>query len=186
LASSNKEKKPNAEKSNTLKKSPLTVKSALNPHYSFNTNKTAIEKPKPSKTPTSSSNRKSSPSIETKIVKKPSLISANPVKTSKVERKEPTELVQNELTYSLDSDDSIVIDNLISDPNKLKEKLKQNKMDREHLNQLQENYLRLLEQYAEAENFIDAFRLGIGFNATNGNNRMQNSSSNNNNNSLQV
>jgi hypothetical protein len=68
---------------------------------------------------------------------------------------------QHEITYSLDSaDESIVVDTLINNPTQLKQKLKQSKMDREQLTQLQENYLRLLEQYAEAENFIDTFRLG--------------------------
>ena len=71
---------------------------------------------------------------------------------------------QHEVTYSLDSDESIVVDNLINNPIELKEKLKQGKVDREQLAQLQENYLRLLEQYAEAENFIDTFRLGARLN----------------------
>lgn len=71
---------------------------------------------------------------------------------------------QHEVTYSLDSDESIVVDNLINNPLELKEKLKQGKVDREQLAQLQENYLRLLEQYAEAENFIDTFRLGARLN----------------------
>lgn len=67
---------------------------------------------------------------------------------------------QNDLLYTVDSDDSTVVDNLIKDPQKLKEQLKQSRMEREQLSQLQQNYLRLLEQYAEAENFIDMFRLG--------------------------
>lgn len=67
---------------------------------------------------------------------------------------------QNDLLYSIESDESTIVDNLISDPQKLKEKLRQSKMEREQLSQLQQNYLRLLEQYAEAENFIDMFRLG--------------------------
>ncbi|CAF0721952.1 unnamed protein product [Brachionus calyciflorus] len=66
---------------------------------------------------------------------------------------------QNEITYSLDSDESTIIDNLIKDPDRLKKKLKQSKLEREQLNQLQQNYTRLLQQYAEAENFIDAFRV---------------------------
>ena len=72
---------------------------------------------------------------------------------------------QHEITYSLDSDESLIVDNLINNPTQLKEKLKQGKMDREQLNQLQENYLRLLEQYAEAENFIDTVRLGTATSA---------------------
>ena len=68
--------------------------------------------------------------------------------------------IAHEITYSLDSDESIIVDTLLNNPRQLKAKLKQSKMDREQLNQLQENYLRLLEQYAEAENFIDTFRLG--------------------------
>lgn len=86
---------------------------------------------------------------------------------NKLNSKQNTEIIRpathNEITYSLESDESTMIDNLISDPDRLKEKLKQGKMDREQLNQLQENYLRLLEQYAEAENFIDTFRLGGQF-----------------------
>lgn len=74
----------------------------------------------------------------------------------------PRPATQNEIIYAMDSDESTIIDNLINDPQKLKEKLKQSKIDREQLNQLQENYLKLLEQYAEAENFIDTFRLSSG------------------------
>jgi hypothetical protein len=65
----------------------------------------------------------------------------------------------NDITYSLDSDESIAVDDLINDPSKLKEKLKQSKLNKDQLLQLQEDYMKLLEQYAEAENFIDAFRL---------------------------
>lgn len=82
-------------------------------------------------------------------------------KQAETERIRPA--THTEVTYTLDSDESTIIDNLINDPEKLKKKLKQGKMDREQLNQLQENYLRLLEQYAEAENFIDTFRLGGQF-----------------------
>lgn len=65
----------------------------------------------------------------------------------------------NQLRYSLDSDESFVVEELINDPDKLKEKLKQSKVNRDQLAQLQEDYMKLLEQYAEAENFIDAFRV---------------------------
>lgn len=65
----------------------------------------------------------------------------------------------NEITYTLDSDESTIIDNLIKNPERLKQKLKQSRIERDQLNQLQQNYTRLLQQYAEAENFIDAFRL---------------------------
>lgn len=79
---------------------------------------------------------------------------------------------QNDLLYSVESDESTIVDNLISDPQKLKEKLRQSKLEREQLSQLQQNYLQLLEQYAEAENFIDMFRLGgqplIGIGAAGG------------------
>lgn len=77
---------------------------------------------------------------------------------------------QNDVLYAVESDESTIVDNLISDPQRLKEKLKQGKIDREQLSQLQENYLRLLEQYAEAENYIDTFRLSghhiVGTNET--------------------
>jgi hypothetical protein len=67
--------------------------------------------------------------------------------------------IMNDITYSLDSDESIAVDDLLNDPEKLKQKLKQSKMNKDQLLQLQEDYMKLLEQYAEAENFIDAFRL---------------------------
>ncbi|RNA16806.1 hypothetical protein BpHYR1_025547 [Brachionus plicatilis] len=75
----------------------------------------------------------------------------------------------NEITYTLDSDESTIIDNLINNPDRLKQKLKQSRIERDQLNQLQQNYTRLLQQYAEAENFIDAFRLNaqIGGNSSN-------------------
>lgn len=66
---------------------------------------------------------------------------------------------QSDLLYAVESDESTIVDSLIKDPQKLKDKLRQSRVDREQLNQLQQNYLRLLEQYAEAENFIDMFRL---------------------------
>jgi len=66
----------------------------------------------------------------------------------------------NLLNYSIDSDESLLLDNLINNPIELKKKLKESKMDKEQLEQLQQNYLHLLEQYAEKENFIDKFRLG--------------------------
>jgi len=68
------------------------------------------------------------------------------------------------INYSLDSDESIAMDDLINNPAELKKILREGKMDKEQLNQLQENYLRLLEQYAEKENFIDTFRLGYNAN----------------------
>jgi hypothetical protein len=61
--------------------------------------------------------------------------------------------------YTLDSDESIVVEDLLNDKDKLKEKLKESKLNRDQLIQLQEDYVKLLEQYAEAENFIDTFRL---------------------------
>jgi hypothetical protein len=65
----------------------------------------------------------------------------------------------NDITYSLDSDESITVDDLMNDPDRLRMKLKQSKLNKDQLVQLQEDYVKLLEQYAEAENFIDAFRL---------------------------
>jgi hypothetical protein len=81
-----------------------------------------------------------------------------------IEKEKSRPSTQHEITYTLDSDESTMIDGLINDPNKLKAKLKQSKMEREQLLQLQQNYLRLLEQYAEAENFIDKFRLATNAN----------------------
>lgn len=81
----------------------------------------------------------------------------------KFNNKQNTERIRpathNEITYTLDSDESTIIDNLIKNPDRLKQKLKQSRIERDQLNQLQQNYTRLLQQYAEAENFIDAFRL---------------------------
>ena len=72
---------------------------------------------------------------------------------------------KNDINYSsADSDESSVVDNLINNPSELKRILKEGKMDREKLGQLQDSYLNLLEQYAEKENFIDMFRLGINVN----------------------
>ena len=102
---------------------------------------------------------------------KPNMVST---KTNQKDASSPTApplpQTQHEITYSLDSaDESIVIDTLINNPKQLRQKLKQSKMDREQLTQLQENYLRLLEQYAEAENFIDTFRLGAAHTKSNSN-----------------
>lgn len=69
------------------------------------------------------------------------------------------------INYSMDSDESMMMDNLINNPEELKKILREGKKEKEQLNQLQENYLHLLEQYAEKENFIDMFRLH-GYNAT--------------------
>jgi Tfp pilus assembly protein FimV len=96
------------------------------------------------------------------------------VDSTKINQKDtsvqPLPQAQHEITYSLDSaDESIVVDTLINNPKQLRQKLKQSKMDREQLTQLQENYLRLLEQYAEAENFIDTFRLGAAHTKSNSN-----------------
>ena len=73
----------------------------------------------------------------------------------------------HDINYSLESDESIMVDNLLNNPVELKKVLREGKMDKEQLNQLQENYLHLLEQYAEKENFIDTFRLGYNLNALN-------------------
>ena len=68
------------------------------------------------------------------------------------------------INYSIDSDESMMMDNLMNNPEELKKILREGKKEKEQLNQLQENYLHLLEQYAEKENFIDMFRLH-GYNA---------------------
>ena len=84
---------------------------------------------------------------------------------------EPTERsrppTNHDINYSLESDESIMVDNLLNNPVELKKVLREGKMDKEQLNQLQENYLHLLEQYAEKENFIDTFRLGYNLHALN-------------------
>lgn len=78
------------------------------------------------------------------------------------ERSRPPTTVN--INYSADSDDSMMMDNLMNNPTELKKILREGKMDKEQLSQLQENYLHLLEQYAEKENFIDTFRLGYNAN----------------------
>lgn len=91
--------------------------------------------------------------------------SRNSIKFESTKDSAPRPATKNDINYSsADSDESSVVDNLINNPSELKRILKEGKMDKEKLGQLQDSYLNLLEQYAEKENFIDMFRLGINVN----------------------
>lgn len=98
-----------------------------------------------------------------------SVVNTKAISTDKlVDKRKPAERSRastvTNLNYSIESDESIQLDDLLNNPAELKKKLKESKMDKEQLGQLQQNYLHLLEQYAEKENFIDKFRLGYDVN----------------------
>ena len=107
-------------------------------------------------------------SKNTKATRTPEKTNKSKASTSSTNKSKKSETKVHEITYSLDSEDASLLENTISNPTelkaRLKEELKRRKMTDELLDQLQENYDRLLEKHAEAENVIDSLRIGAKLN----------------------
>jgi len=135
------------------------LRQPANPSASTNTTKPTVSHPAPAP-PSARSTAKSS--SQDKSRSSPFVSIDKSKKTSATSEAKRTSAMN--LNYSIESDESFMLEDLINNPAELKKKLKEGKMDKEQLGQLQQNYIHLLEQYAEKENFIDKFRLGYDWN----------------------